>query len=309
MKYLITGSNGLLGQHLVKLLKNKAIHVVATARGDNRLKDTDGYKYVSLDINDRQQVQQVIANEKPDVIIHGAAMTQVDDCETQKVRCWETNVLATQYLIEAAQQTGASFLLVSTDFIFDGEAGPYMEDALPNPISYYGLSKLAAEMMLLTSGLNAAIARTVLVYGVAEDMSRSNIVLWVKNSLEQGKNIRVVDDQWRTPTLVEDLALGCQLIADGLAAKNSGKVKGENQVKVFNISGKELLTPYQMAQQVADFFKLDKSLIERADASSFSQTAKRPPKTGFIIDKAINELGYEPHSFEEGIAVVGKAIS
>lgn len=308
MKYLITGSNGLLGQHLVKLLKNKAGRVIATARGENRLKDTSGYDFVSLDINDREQVLHVVASHKPDVIIHGAAMTQVDECETEKTRCWQTNVLATQYLIEAAQQTGAAFLLVSTDFIFDGEYGPYDENALPNPVSYYGLSKLAAEMLLLTSGLRAAIARTVLVYGVAEDLSRSNIVLWVKKSLEQGKNIRVVDDQWRTPTLVEDLATGCKLIAARLADENMDKASEKAEVSVYNISGKDMLTPYQMALKVADFFKLDKSLIEKADASSFSQTARRPPKTGFTIDKAKNELGYEPHSFEEGISVVGKAL-
>lgn len=309
MKYLITGSNGLLGQHLVKQLKEQGNHeVIATSRGDNRLKDKAGYRYVPLDIQNSDEVHHLILAEKPDVIIHGAAMTQVDDCETKKDLCWQTNVLATQYLIEAAQKTGARFLLVSTDFIFDGESGPYQEDALPNPISYYGMSKLAAEMMLLTSGLRAAIARTVLVYGIAEDMSRSNIVLWVKNSLEQGKHIRVVDDQWRTPTLVQDLAKGCRQIAEKLL-QGKPQPGREEQVQVFNISGKDLLSPYDMAVKVADYFNLDASLIERADASTFSQTARRPPKTGFIIDKARRELGYEPGSFEDGLAEMAKSLS
>lgn len=307
MKILITGSNGLLGQHLIKVLKkNKNNTVIATARGENRLKDTDGYQYASLDIADETQVMKMAHDYIPDVIVHSAAMTQVDDCEIKKEPCWQTNVLATQYLIKAAQQTKSAFLFLSTDFIFNGESGPYDENAIPDPISYYGMSKLAAEMLLVTCGLQWAIARTVLVYGIAEDMSRSNIILWVKKSLEQGKKIKVVDDQWRTPTLVQDLAMGCQLIIEKYLRKGKGdlnKISG-----IFNISGKDFLTPYEMALKTADYFHLDKSLIEKADASSFTQTAKRPPRTGFIIDKARKVLGYEPHSFEEGIKIVGEGL-
>lgn len=297
MKVLITGSNGLLGQHLVKLFKTgNQWEIIATSRGENRLKNQEGYQYISLDISNEQQASRTIRSVRPDVIIHAAAMTHVDQCETEKEACWKTNVLATKNLIAPARETGAFILLLSTDFIFDGAAGPYSENALPDPISYYGMSKLAAELLLYGSGLEWAVARTVLVYGVAEDMSRSNIVLWVKNSLGQGKKINVVDDQWRTPTLVQDLAMGCKLIAE------------KKQQGVYNISGKDMLTPYEMALKVAEHFHLDSSLIARADASSFTQTARRPPKTGFIIDKARNELGYEPHSFEEGLSIVGKEL-
>lgn len=305
MKILVTGSNGLLGQHLIKLLKKNKDHaVIATARGENRLNDREGYQYSSLDICDESQVAKTVLDYKPDVIIHSAAMTQVDDCEIKKGQCWQSNVLATQYLIQAAQQAKSAFLLLSTDFIFNGEAGPYDENALPDPLSYYGMSKLAAEMLLMTSRLRWAIARTVLVYGVAEDMSRSNIILWVKKSLEQGKKIKVVNDQWRTPTLVQDLAMGCQLITEKYLKNND---KGLSNISgIFNISGKDFLTPYEMALKTADYFHLDKSLIEKADASSFTQTAKRPPRTGFIIDKAKKVLGYDPYSFEEGIRIVGE---
>lgn len=303
MRILITGTNGLLGQHLVKLFsKNPQWEVTATARGENRLKETSGYNYLPLDISDRSQVAEVIDRAKPDCIIHSAAMTQVDDCEKNKTACWHTNVESVAYLIEKSRERGSFFTLLSTDFIFNGEAGPYAEDAIPDPISYYGMSKLAAEMLIQGSGLDYAILRTVLVYGIAEDMSRSNIVLWVKNSLEQGKKIKVVDDQWRTPTLVQDLAMGCQRTIEKYQKKLSS---GGWPSGVFNISGKDLLTPYQMALKVADHFKLDKTLIERADASTFSQAARRPAKTGFILDKARKELGYEPRGFEEGLAVVG----
>jgi dTDP-4-dehydrorhamnose reductase len=127
-------------------------------------------------------------------------------------------------------------------------------------------------------------------------MSRSNIVLWVKNSLEQGKSIQVVNDQWRTPTLAEDLAMGCYLAA-------IKKAKG-----IYNISGKDFLSPYDIAIQTAEFFRLDKSLIKPTDSSQFKQPARRPLTTGFIIDKARKELGYEPHSFKEGIQLLASQI-
>jgi dTDP-4-dehydrorhamnose reductase len=292
-KILITGSNGLIGQKLLVLLTSKTENqVIATARGANRLPAYPNYTYHSLDITDPVQVEQVMALEKPDYVIHTAAMTNVDTCELEKQTCWQLNVKAVEYLAEACLKHNSFLLHLSTDFIFDGEHGPYTEEAAARPINYYGESKLAAEQILLQSNIRWAIARTVLVYGIAHDMSRSNIILWVKKSLEEKKPIQVVDDQWRTPTLAEDLATGCNLI-----------IRQEAQ-GIFNISGKDLLTPYQMALQTADYFKLDASLITRADSSTFTQPARRPLKTGLIIDKASSVLTYQPHSFSEGISIV-----
>lgn len=292
-RILLTGANGLLGQKLVSLLVQKTdVELVATARGTNRLPFADGYTYRPMDITDKQQVLEVIGDVRPDVVIHGAAMTDVDKCEIQKDDCWAQNVHAVEYIIEACKATDAFLVHVSTDFIFDGAAGPYDETAEANPISFYGWSKQAGESAVKHSGLRWAIARTVLVYGIAHDMSRSNIILWVKKSLEEGKTIKVVTDQWRSPTLAEDLAMGCYLIAD------------QEAEGIFNISGKEVLTPYDMAIKTADYFGLDKSLITQADASTFTQVARRPPRTGFILDKSRTVLGYDPHSFEEGIAVL-----
>lgn len=298
MKILVTGSNGLLGQKLIeKLAKNPNVDVLATARGENRLPFKENYSYTSLDITDKQNVDEVIDAFKPNVVIHGAAMTNVDQCETEKEECWKLNVLATEYLLEAAERHNSFFLHVSTDFIFDGADGPYPEEAEANPVSFYGWSKYAAEKLVIHSKVKWAIARTVLVYGMAHDMSRSNIILWVKNSLESGKSINVVNDQWRTPTLAEDLADGCILIAEQRAEG------------IFNISGKDLLNPYQMAVMTADYFGLDKSLINEVDGTQFKQTAKRPAKTGFILDKAISKLGYNPKNFTEGIAFLAGQIN
>lgn len=297
-KILITGANGLLGQKLVGLLtKQPGVQLTATARGDNRLPYANGYTYRPMDITSREQVMAVIEESRPDVVIHTAAMTDVDKCEVNKDNCWAQNVQAVESLVDACRSVGAFLLHVSTDFIFDGTAGPYDETAEGNPLSFYGWSKYAAEKIVMNSGrgdvpLSWAIARTVLVYGIAHDMSRSNIILWVKKSLEDGKNIKVVTDQWRSPTLAEDLAMGCYLIADQQAGG------------IFNISGNEVLTPYDMAIKTADYFGLDKSLIAQADASTFTQVARRPPRTGFVLNKARTVLGYDPHTFEEGIALL-----
>lgn len=296
-RILITGSNGLLGQKLVEMLVEKpSIETIATARGENRLPFHEGYQYLEMDITNPADVDRVLAATRPHVIIHTAAMTNVDQCEMEKEACWKLNVTAVEILIAACKKYNIFFEHLSTDFIFDGTSGPYSEEDLPNPVSFYGWSKYAAEKAVVNSDIQWAIARTVLVYGIAHDMSRSNIILWVKKSLEEGKAIKVVIDQFRTPTLAEDLALGCFLIADRQAQG------------IFHISGKDFLTPYEMAMMAADYFSLDKSLISPTDASAFSQPARRPPRTGFDLTKSRKVLGYEPHTFREGIALVEKQI-
>lgn len=296
MRILVTGANGLLGQKLVELISTKNDFLIATAKSKLVI-DLPRGEYHSLDITNRNQVESVVQASKPDVIINTAAMTQVDQCETEQDKCWLNNVTAVENLVHACEQTKTHLVQVSTDFIFDGTNGPLDETAKPNPISFYGKSKLAAEVAVQKSNTDWAILRTVLVYGVTNDMSRSNIVLWVKKSLEEGKTINVVNDQWRTPTLAEDLAQGCYLAA-------TKKMKG-----IYNISGDEMMTPYDIAIKTADFFGLDKSLIKQTDSTQFKQPAARPPKTGFIIDKAKRELGYQPHRFIDGLEVLNAQLS
>jgi dTDP-4-dehydrorhamnose reductase len=297
MKILVTGANGLLGQKLsTLLLKDEIVYPVFTAREKLTFKITRG-KFIPLDITDANAVREVLTSVRPDIVINTAAMTLVDKCETEQEACWRANVTSVENLIATCRTTNTHLIHVSTDFIFDGTHGPLDESAKANPINFYGKSKLAAEDLIIKSGVSFSILRTVLVYGVTHDMSRTNIVLWVKENLEQGKNIRVVNDQWRTPTLAEDLAMGCYLTA-------REKAKG-----IYNISGKDFITPYDIAVKTAAFFKLDKTLITASDSTQLVQTARRPLKTGFIIEKARKELGYEPHSFEEGLALLAQQIS
>jgi dTDP-4-dehydrorhamnose reductase len=295
MRILITGSNGLLGQKLVELISTREHYLIATAKSKLVI-DLPKGEFHSLDITNREEVEKVILSSQPDVIINTAAMTQVDQCETEKEKCWANNVTAVENLVSVCEKTKKNLVHVSTDFIFDGTHGPLDETAKPNPLSYYGESKLAAEVAIQNSNIDWAILRTVLVFGVTQDMSRSNIVLWVKKSLEEGKPINVVNDQWRTPTLAEDLAMGCYLAA-------TKKATG-----IYNISGDEMMTPYDIAIATAEFFRLNKSLITQTDSTKFKQPAARPPKTGFIILKAKKELGYRPHRFVEGLEVLKSQI-
>ncbi|WP_018476951.1 SDR family oxidoreductase [Pontibacter roseus] len=295
-RILITGSNGLLGQKLASLLLPRTdVQLLATSRGDNKLADIfPTLSFASLDVTNRKEVDRVVREFQPTHLIHTAAMTNVDQCETDREGALRLNRDAVAHVVEACEKHNVHLIHLSTDFIFDGQAGPYDEEAAANPISFYGETKLMAEKLVQQAKCKWAILRTVLVYGVVHDYGRTNIVLWVRDSLQAGKVIKVVDDQFRTPTLAEDLAMGCWL-----AVKKDAE-------GVFNISGKEMYTPYQMAMIVADYFELNKSLIDKADASTFSQPAQRPPRTGFIITKAENELGYAPHTFLEGIAIVAR---
>jgi len=291
MKILITGANGLLGQHLVSLLLKDTQHeIIATSKREpGNLLQNSRLHYYALDITDGMEVNLLMEKLQPNTIVHCAALTQVDECEQHPIKAWEVNVTATRFLLDAAKKIKAFFIYMSTDFVFDGMNGPYKEADIVNPVSYYGSTKVAAEKAVVESGLPYAIVRTCLLYGNILSGNRSNIITWVKENLEQGKKIKVVSDQWRTPTYIEDLAKGILLIAEK-------KAQG-----VFHISGSEKLSPYEMAIITGQYLKLDTALIEKVDASVFTQPAKRPATTGFIIDKAKNRLGFKPLSFEEGL--------
>ncbi len=294
MKILITGANGLLGQKIVELVVSDGKHeLVATSKGDNRNKVLDGYQYRSMDIANKEEVVNLISAFSPDVVINTAAMTNVDQCELEKEACWQANVLAVEYLVEACKLVDAHFIHLSTDFVFDGTSGPYREEDQPAPLSYYGESKYAAEKLLAESGLaNWAIARTIIVYGIGHQLSRGNIVFWVKQMLNDGKEITIVDDQFRSPTLAEDLAKGCLLIAEK-------RVSG-----IYHLSGPETFSIYELACTVARHYGLDSSLIKPVKTGEFTQPAKRPLRTGFIIDKAKKDLGYGPKTLDQALCYI-----
>ncbi|WP_207429594.1 dTDP-4-dehydrorhamnose reductase [Pedobacter sp. SYSU D00535] len=296
-RILVTGSNGLLGQKLTDLLLTRSeISLIASSKGPNRHPVARGYIYVDLDLSDKSRLETAITTHRPDVIINTAAITNVDSCHKERDLCWKINVESVSHLAALCREYAIHLIHLSTDFVFDGEEGPYREEDQPNPLSFYGESKLAAERLVQDSGCRYTIVRTILVYGITAQMSRSNIVLWVKQSLEAGKQIQVVDDQFRMPTLAEDLAAACLAIAE------------QEATGIYHISGKDMLSVLEIALQVADFWKLDKSLITSVSSGTLNQEAKRPLKTGFVLNKAIRDIHYQPHSFQEGLALLDQQL-
>lgn len=307
IKILVTGSNGLLGQKLTDLIlqenqnlqennkhhqENLPIQLIAASRGPNRHPIRQDYQYEELDLLDNERLQQVFEQHRPDCVIHTAALTHVDQCEENPELCNRLNVDLVRDLIALCEADGTHLIHLSTDFIFDGLQGPYREEDQPNPLSVYGQSKLESEALVKQASCPWTIIRTILVYGILPDLSRSNIVLWAKGALEKGQEIRVVQDQWRMPTLAEDLAQACLNAA-------MSKVSG-----VFHVAGNELMAITEIVEQVASFWKLDSSLIQPIDSATLNQKAQRPGRTGFHLEKAITQLGYRPKTFWEGLQLV-----
>lgn len=293
MKILVTGSNGLLGQKLTDLLiSTPGVSLIATGKGANRHPLTTGYVYEEMDVTDQSKLEEVISKYEPDFLIHTAAVTHVDVAEANKDLAFAINVRAVENLAFICAREGIHFIHLSTDFVFDGLKGPYREDDIPNPLSYYGETKYLAEKKLMASGAKWTIIRTILVYGVIQDASRSNIVLWAKNALLQNDPISVVNDQWRMPTLAEDLAMACLLVANNRATG------------IYHVSGRDMMSVLEIVYRVAEFWNLETSGIRPVSSKDLNQSAARPSRTGFILDKAMTELRYFPHSFEEGLVLV-----
>ncbi len=290
MKILITGANGFLGHHLSVQLLEKGHTVIATGRGDCRLPlaNEKGFQYLPMDFTDPFTVHDVFEKCKPAIIVHAGAITKVDDCEQEQWQAYLTNVEGTVTMMMNAEEQKSFFIFVSTDFVFDGKKGFYKEDDSCRPVNFYGKTKLEAEDSVKEYEYDWAIVRTSLVYGKPL-AGRSNILTVVKDKLEKGEEYSVVNDQVRTPTYVEDLASGIVSIIENKATG------------IYHLSGEDVLTPYEMARKVAEYLELDTSLIKEVTAANFSQPAKRPGNTRFIIDKAKKDLCYQPISFEEGL--------
>jgi dTDP-4-dehydrorhamnose reductase len=282
-KILITGANGFLGQHLCNHLSHAGFAVTATGRGERRLMNHINYE--RLELTNAVEVAAFLKNNKFDVIVHTAALSKPDECENNRQHCIEVNVEATKHLLHSAS---SFFVYTSTDFIF-GENGPHTEDQLPEPLNFYGESKLMAEQEVRKSGIQFSIVRPVFIYGKQLPGSRPTFIHWVKDNLEQKKIIKVVSDQQRTPTYVGDINAGIETIINKQATGD------------YHLAGKDILSPYQMAVQTADVLKLDKSLIEKVTSETFPERVRRAKRSGLNIEKAQKELRYKPVSFEEGV--------
>ncbi|MBS1760739.1 MAG: SDR family oxidoreductase [Bacteroidetes bacterium] len=290
MKVLITGANGFVGHYLVSKLLEKNFFVIATGKGECRLPflDINNFTYRSLDFTNKEQIQSIVAQTLPDVIVHAGAIGSPDFCELNKKSAFEVNVGGTENIAKAAKSINAFVVFVSTDFIFSGTKMKYHEEDEAAPVNYYGETKMLAENIIQQYCENFTIVRTILVYGKPLS-GRGNILTVVKDKLLKGEHYNVFEDQMRTPTYVEDLAAAIVTIIQK-------KAKG-----IYHIGGTDLLSPYQMACKVAEYLKLDASLLIPVTRDSFTQPALRPLLTGFDISKAKRALDFMPISFEEGL--------
>jgi dTDP-4-dehydrorhamnose reductase len=236
-------------------------------------------------------VREAVAASTPDVIINCAAITNVDACETERDLAWKVNVVGLENMIDAAKRENARIVHISSDYIFDGKEGPYAEDDRPNPISYYGKTKLAGENALRTSDVPYVVARTMILYGYAPG-TKANFALWLIQNLEKHESVRVVDDQFGNPTLADDLAYG---LIKAVELERTG---------IYNIAGREIISRFEFAQRLARVFGFDPDLITPIKTAQLRQPAPRPLKSGLITLKAEVELGFKPATLEEGLAIL-----
>ena len=287
MRVLLTGSNGFLGQKFSeKLSEYPAINsILGLSKSPNRNPFLNDSTFKQLDLLDTNALAKVIQEYQPTHILHTAALTAVETCEEKPELAQKINVNLSVQLAQIAKENNIHYTFLSTDFVFDGQHGPYKESDAVGARNNYGQTKIEAEKQITAVNPEAAILRTILVYGTIPDKNRSNLVLWAKKQLENGSPIKVVSDQWRMPTWVDDLADACY---SAMQKKASG---------IFHISGDEMMTVLQAVEKLADTWNLDKSLISPITAAEIGQATNRPSKTGFILDKAEQILNYKPTSF------------
>ncbi len=291
-RILITGSNGLLGQKVVELLSRSSCYsLLLISKEDQSVFDAGAFTYRMLDVSRRADVRKVVDEFEPEVIVHTAAMTNVDQCETERGPAWKTNVTGVENLVHASKLVGATLIHISTDYVFDGKAGPYSETDRPNPISYYGRTKLASENILQTSGVAFALLRTMILYGTGRAI-KPNFALWLVNEMSQSRPVRVVDDQIGNPTLADDLAYAIL------------KVIELGRTGLYHVAGPDLVSRYDFAVALAGIFKFNKKLITPVKTATLKQPAPRPMKSGFITLKAQFDLGVKMSGVQQGVAAL-----
>lgn len=292
MNILIVGSNSFVGQkNACMLARNGAKDVFLCSSSENRLAHLE-YPFSHIDITDRMELSKLFWHIKPDVVFNTAAIASPDACLINKELAVAVNVEGARNLAELSTLYNAHLVHFSTDFVFNG-CKPYLtEEDVPDPVNYYGYTKLESEKLVNAYAASYAIVRTVSVYGYLSSLTRSNFILRVKAALEAGQVYRVPNDQFRTPTLAEDLA------------KVAIKIGVENHSGIFHISGQEGLTNYEFALAAAAVFNLNADLIVPVSSVELGEKAVRPLHTGFDISKARNMLGYCPTPLQEGLMLV-----
>ena len=288
----VTGGNGLLGNKVLLAALGKYRLVSIDIQNDSIVCD-DLLDYIRCDITDRQAIYDCILRANPDCVIHTAALTGVDQCEIDREKAWDVNVCGTENVVLACKKLNSKMIHLSSDYVFDGKNGPYSEEDKPNPINYYGRTKLESEDVVRDLLSNFVIARAMVLYGYLPGV-RKNFVTWVVDSLRNGEEISVVTDQYGTPTYADDLAKALLVLFE------------RNGIGIYHTSGSETINRYDFTLRVAEVFQLDSSLIKKTTSDRLKQPAPRPLKSGLRIDKIWRELGVTFSSVMEGLQVLKK---
>lgn len=292
-KILITGSTGLLGVSLIKARPSSCkIYAGYYNFPKERLPYTGECEYVEFDIRNKKEALDIFNDISPDIVVHAASLGNVDYCEKNKEEARQTNVEGSANIISACKSGGAALIFTSSNAVFDGEKPPYAENAKPNPIDYYGKTKLETELDLAESGIKYAIARLMTMYGWNNPLERPNPLTWVLEKLAKKEKINVVDDVYNNHLFSDNAAEAIWAIALG------------NKQGIYHIAGSEIISRYELALSVADIFGLDKSLINPVDSSFFSQIAPRPKNTSYKIDKMERDLSVRGIGIREGLNIM-----
>ncbi len=287
MRVLVVGGQGQLGQKLLQVINRETDWELVSVIRD-AIVDQEGY--ANFDITSRNEWKRMVMNERwrPNVIINAAAFTDVDGCETERERAWKSNVQLVEILLSIARNVEAQLVQVSTDYVFDGTEGPYSETARPNPINYYGKTKLAAENICTRSGVDSAIVRTMWLFGHSEN-GRRNFVDWVVEQLENKDTVPVVVDEIGNPTLTDDLAYGIIQIIEK-------KFQG-----VLNVAGEDLISRLEFAREIAEQLNADPKRIVPLPSGQLVRAAKRPLRSGLVTLKARSSLDIRPRSVKDAV--------
>lgn len=272
-RVLVTGGNGLLGTKTVELLLAEGRQPISASLEPESLNRFLGaFPYFPLDITDAAAVRNLLARLRPEAVIHTAAFTAVDACETQRDLSRRVNVEGTANVAAACREIDARLVHLSTEYVFDGESGPYTEEDLPRPISHYGLTKLESEKSVRERCSDWVIGRTTVLFGRAPNV-RPSFVAWLVDKLSRGERIRVVDDQIGSPTLADSLA---RMLVGLLDSDRGG---------IYNTVGDTILDRHAFAVMAAKLFGLEPALIDRIKTPELGQPAPRPLRAGLIMDK------------------------
>ena len=284
-RLFITGGSGLLGSRFSKFTDE---YEVTTTYNKNPMDNS-----VKLDITDEKDVINKIESLSPDLVVHPAALTNVDYCEDHKEEAYKINAQGTLNMVKACEKIDSKLIYVSTDFVFDGKEGSYKETDKTNPISYYGLSKLKGEEFVQESDIKSAIARVSVLYGWHENF---NYVMWVIDELKKGNNINIVTDEYNSPTYAEN------------AAEAILKIFSKNKEGIYHIAGDERINRFDFAKNIARVFELDETLINPIKSEDLIRKARRPLDSSLSVEKAKNDLNFKFFKTTEGLKEMKKVI-